>query len=358
MPAASSVRPAVRRLLAGLVLALAGTPLTAALAQPGLGFGFMQLAQADGGRTTVFYPTQAAEQPVRIGPFDLSWAADAAPAPGNGHLIVVSHGSGGSPWVHADLARALVGRGFVVAMPQHQGDNHQDDARPGPESWALRPIEVSRAIDALAAHPRFAGLRTTDGVGVFGGSAGGHTALTLAGGRWSPARFRDHCERHIEEDFSSCVGFITLLRGDGLDALKVWVARQVIRWRFADARLQGHTDPRVRAVVAMVPFAADFVPASLAEPRTALGLVIAARDVNQVPAFHVEAIRQACEPRCDVLMRLDDGGHGAMLSPPPPLPPGSVARQLLADPPSFDREAVLPRLHARIADYFVQKLGL
>lgn len=346
----------IRQRLVCVLLAFAGGYLPSVHAQPRL--GFTQFAQADGGRTTVFYPTTAAEQPVRVGPFDLSWAADATPVRGNGRLIVVSHGSGGSPWVHADLARVLVGRGFVVAMPQHRGDNYLDDAHPGPASWVLRPLEVSQAIDALAAQPRFAESVTLDAVGVFGGSAGGHTALSLAGGLWSPSRFRDHCERHIEEDFSSCVGFITLLRGSWLDPLKTWVARQVIRWRFSDERLQGHTDSRIRAVVAMVPFAADFVPESLAEPRTALGLVISARDVNQVPAFHVEAVRKACEPRCDVVMHLAEGGHGAMLAPLPPLPPGSVAHQLLADPPSFDRRTTVPRLHERIADYFVDKLGL
>lgn len=352
----TSAQPLVRHLLVLVIVAFAGGFLPAAFAQTRL--GFMQLVQVDGGRTTVFYPTAAAERPVRVGPFDLSWAADATPVRGNGRLIVISHGSGGSPWVHVDLVRVLVGRGFVIALPQHRGDNHQDDAHPGPASWALRPLEVSQAIDAVAAQSQFAPWLTLDAVGVFGGSAGGHTALSLAGGQWSPSRFRDHCERHIEEDFSSCVGFITLLRGDWLDPLKVWVARQVIRWRFPDERLQRHTDPRVRAVVAMVPFAADFVPESLAEPRTALGLIIAARDVNQVPAFHVEAVRKACEPRCDVVMHLAEGGHGAMLAPLPPLPPGSVAHHLLGDPPSFDRSTTVPRLHERITAYFVEKLGL
>ena len=82
----------------------------------------------------------------------------AAPVRGNGRLVVISHGSGGSPWVHADLARSLVDAGFVVAMPQHRGDNYRDDRDPGPDSWTLRPQEVSRAIDAVAHDPRFAPL--------------------------------------------------------------------------------------------------------------------------------------------------------------------------------------------------------
>jgi predicted dienelactone hydrolase len=328
-----------------------------ALAQaPNLGFA--QLPQANGGQTTLFYPTSALEERVTRGPFEFSWATNAAPVKGNSHLIVISHGSGGSPWVHVDLARALVVRGYVVAMPQHEGDNYQDASTPGPVSWAKRPIEVTRAIDLVARHAPFDKLVTVDQVGVFGGSAGGHTALSLAGGEWSFSRFRDHCAQHIENDFSSCVGSITLLRGNWFDAVKLWFARRIIAFRFADETLQRHVDPRVKAAVAMVPFAADFDVSSLAKPRIALGLVIAAKDVNQIPKFHVDAVREACEPRCEVVMNLSQASHGAMLSPLPPLAAGSIAALLLSDPPAFDRTRELPKLHALIADFFDRHLSV
>jgi predicted dienelactone hydrolase len=340
------------RVLIATALALCAVHSTA---QP-LNLAFAQLAQADGGSTTLFYPTRAAESAIEIGPFRLSWARDAQPERGNGRLVVISHGSGGSPWVHADLARTLVGRGFVVAIPQHSGDNYLDSSSPGPESWVKRPQEVSRAIDLIAGDQRLSPILSLDAVGIFGGSAGGHTALSLAGGEWSPARFRDHCMQHIKEDFSSCVGFTTLLHGDWLDGFKVWLAKRVISSRFSDETLQRHLDPRVKASVAMVPFAADFVPQSLAEPRVPLGLVVAAKDVNQIPVFHVEAIRKACEPRCQLIMHLREGGHGAMLSPLPPLEKGSIADHLLSDPPAFDRAETVPRLNARIAEFFEKAL--
>jgi predicted dienelactone hydrolase len=318
--------------------------------------GFAQLTQSDGGNTAVFYPTTASESVVKQGPFEFSWAKDASAASGNKRLIVISHGSGGSPWVHTDLARALVSRGYVVAIPQHQGDNYLDASSPGPESWIKRPIEVSKAIDLIANHPRFSEHLSLDKVGVFGGSAGGHTALSLAGGEWSPAKFRDYCDRNIEKDFSSCVGFTTLLTGSWFDGIKIWAARRIIAWRFSNDTVQRNVDPRVKAAVAMVPFAADFSPQSLAEPRVALGLVIAAKDVNQIPAFHVEVIRKACEPRCEIIMYLPEAGHGAMLSPIPPLAPGSIASFLLSDPPSFDRKATLPLLNNNIAEFFNKTL--
>ena len=319
--------------------------------------GFTQLPQPGGGVVTVFYPSSDPEASSVQGPFRLSWAANGHVTKGNGRLIVISHGSGGSPWVHADLARVLVQRGYTVALPQHAGDNYLDPSEPGPASWIKRPTEVSRSIDVVAGNPPLAATLRFDAVGLFGGSAGGHAALSMAGGRWSKSRFRSHCEEHIREDFSSCVGFFTLLGGDWLDAPKIGLAKAVIAARFSDETVQGGFDPRIKSVVAMVPFAADFDPASLKQPATALGLVIADKDINQVPRFHAEAILAACRPHCEVVMRLPEGGHGAMLSPMPPLEAGSVARHLLSDPPGFDRSRDVPALESRIADFFVRTLA-
>ena len=106
----------------------------------------------------------------------------------------------------------------------------------------------------------------------------------------------------------------------------------------------------------MVPFAADIVPESLEQPRVKLGLIIAAKDVNQIPRFHVEAILKACSPKCEVVMNLPDGSHGAMLSPIPPFEPNSIGSYLLGDPPSFNRAEIIPKLNEHIAEFFIRNL--
>jgi predicted dienelactone hydrolase len=343
----------VERVLASVALLCATLPQAYA---EKVSMGFTQLPQSDGGLVTVFYPSSSAEVQLKQGPFSVSWAPDGQTVKGNGHLVVISHGSGGSPWVHTDLARTLIQHGFTVALPQHQGDNYQDTSEPGPPSWRKRPQEVSKAIDAVAGNAPLAAYLSFESVGVFGGSAGGHTALSLAGGKWSDQRFREHCEKNIEQDFSSCVGFTTLLKGNWLDGLKLWFARQIINWRFSDDTMHQDLDPRIKAAVAMVPFAADFSPESLVVPKTALGLVIAEKDVNQIPRFHVEAVLKACTPNCEVIMRLPEAGHGAMLSPMPPLKADSIGNVLLSDPPLFDRERVIPEVNARIAGFFLRHL--
>lgn len=337
------------------VLAALITGLAASAAWSAVGLTEVPGVRGDG-PVTVYYPTNAQAAMVRYGPFTENVAAAGEPARGNGRLVVISHGSGGSPRVHADVARALVEAGFVVALPQHQGDNVGDTSKRGPESWKLRPAEVSRAIDAVAADRRFAAILALDKVGMYGMSAGGHTALTLAGGRWSPALFRNHCEAHIGDDFHTCAGLSTRLTGGPLDGVKKTVVLGVVRNRFADETWHAHTDPRVAAVVAGVPVAADFDMASLATPRVPLALVAAAKDKWLAPRFHSSAVLASCLPRCELLADLPTAGHGALISPLPPMDAlPETLRELMADPPGFDRSQ-MPAVDAKIAAFMRRHL--
>ena len=316
--------------------------------------GLTELAGLEGdGPVTVFYPSSGENKPVKRGPFELVVAEKADPVRGNRRLVVISHGSGGSPWVHAALAGVLVDAGFVVAMPEHRGDNFKDPGSPGPTSWKRRPAEVSRAIDTVARDARLAPLLQLDKVGMYGMSAGGHTALSLAGGRWSLASFRRHCEAHIADDFPACVGLATQLRGDWLDSFKIWTALTVLGTRFHDATWQTYSDKRVQAIVAGVPYASDFDMTSLSAPRMPVGVVNMGKDKWLAPRFHGEAVLKAC-PSCVAVANLPGGGHGALLSPFPPRLPDAAA-ELLNDPPGFDR-ALLADVDRRIAAFFRQHL--
>lgn len=335
----------------GCVLAVS-LALAGGLARADVGLNSIAGTDADG-PVTLYYPTKVAAVPVRRGPFTLQLAEQAPPERGNGRLVIISHGSGGGPWVHADLARSLVEAGFVVAMPQHRADNNKDDSNPGPDSWAIRPQEVSRAIDAVGRDARFAPLLSLDHVGVYGMSAGGHTALSMAGGRWSAAGFKQHCEANVVDDFQACVGLFTHLTGGLLDGIKKWVALAVIRHRFGDTTMLSHDDPRVAAVVAGVPAAADFDMASLATPRVPLGLVTARQDRWLTPRFHSDRVLQACTT-CEYIADLANGGHGALLSP---LPPGlgGFLGNMLNDPPGFDRSQ-MQGVDQKITAFFVHHL--
>jgi hypothetical protein len=94
----SSLSASLGRTLSGAALLF-----TAALAQAAIGLVEIPPSGQDGS-VTIFYPTDADARPVPRGQFTLPLAVDAAPRKGNGRLVVISHGSGGSPWVHSDLA--------------------------------------------------------------------------------------------------------------------------------------------------------------------------------------------------------------------------------------------------------------
>ena len=325
--------------------------MAAGVAHAAVGLTQIQGREGDG-PVTVYYPAAGEDGIVTRGPFKLRLAAGVTPTKGNGRLVVLSHGSGDSPWSHSDLARTLVQAGFVVAMPEHRGDNYKDMSLVGPRSWERRPAEVSRAIDAVAADARFRQLLSFDKVGVYGMSAGGHAALTLAGGRWSPARLVQHCEAHIAEDFQSCVGLATHLTGGFLDGFKQRLALFVLRHRLQDAAWRTYDDPRIAAIVAAVPYAADFDMDSLEAPRVPLGLVTARLDKWLIPRFHGDAVLAKCN-RCERIADLPDAGHGALLSPLPPL--SGLAAELMNDPPGFDRKA-LPAVDAKITGFFLSHL--
>jgi len=177
----------------------------------------------------------------------------------------------------------------------------------------------------------------------------------LAGGRWSEKRLREHCDAHLAEDFIACTGAASELTGGWTDSLKQSVARFIIHRKLQDDTLYGHTDPRIRAAVAAVPFAVDFDLDSLAHPVVPLALIEAGQDRWLLPQFHSGAVLAACSS-CTRLALLPTGGHGALLAPLPPadkLPP-RIAR-LLADSPGFDR-AELPALYQRISSFFQKHL--
>lgn len=317
--------------------------------------GLTELApQGDFGPVTVFYPSSDHARKLAKDSFTLQVAEDGSAVDGNQRLIVFSHGTGSPPWVLSDLANRLVQAGFVVAIPQHRGDNRYDSSKAGPESWKLRPVEVSHAIDMVAADSRWSGLIDTNKVGMWGFSAGGHTALTLAGGQWSAARLRDHCETHIADDFAACTGGKVTLDKDWMDGIKQSLALFIIRLTMGDAQWYGYTDPRIRAIVAAAPWAANFDLQSLASPAVPLGIVQVQQDAWLAAQLHSAAVLAVCKT-CEVVADLPDAGHGTMLSPFPQHLPLRI-RQLVIDPPMFDRAAEVAALLEQTTRFFQRHL--
>lgn len=287
---------------------------------------------------TLTYPTATASRPTTIGPFTVTVAPDAEPLPGRRRLVVISHGSGGSALADHALAAALVREGLVVAQPLHRGDNHRDQRDAGPVSFERRPGEVTRLIDALAADAQWAPRLALDRVGVHGMSAGGVTALALAGAQWRLLNLVRHCGAHGQQDAGFCFTGATdeesrRRRQASFDSARgvpeVFLPAALTtlhggRTPTADAT-DPRPDPRIAAATVAVPVAAIFSAESLARVHVPVGVVAADRDEVLLPAYHSSHVLKHCT-RCVLLAELPGAGHFDLLSPWP----DSVARAVAA----------------------------
>lgn len=326
---------------------------------------------------TLVYPTATAVQDVTYGSFTLQVASNAAPLPaastaasGKRALIVLSHGTAGSALPDHTLAATLARAGFVVAQPEHRGDNWQDFSKAGPESWKTRPQDVIEAIDAVARDPALAALLDTRRVGVHGMSAGGVTGLALAGAQWRMLDLIQHCAHHLDEDIGFC-----------LNSLAQHPVQQTLRkGQFAMGRMLTETsapssfkslhggtsptaptdprpDPRVVAVSLAVPVGAIFTPESLSRISIPVGLTTAGNDGVLLPRFHSQHVLKNCTP-CTTLSDHPQAGHFDWLSPwPAPVATAVAATQMRGGlpNPNFSPEE-RQKAFDQIALFFKQKL--
>src|SRR5260221_5117357 len=133
--------------------------------------------------TPVWYRTQDAEIAWQAGDLPVAAGRDAAIAAGPRFpVILLSHGSGGTPLAHRDLATRLARDGFIVVAPTQIGDSvGRTEGREAGRSLLDRPRQAVRALDTALADPRFASHADAARIGMIGFSAGGYTTLVLAG---------------------------------------------------------------------------------------------------------------------------------------------------------------------------------
>ena len=339
----------------------------------------MRQIQSNGMTITLVYPTAAAAQAVTYGAFTVQIASNAAhlPAPSSAAkakraLIVLSHGTAGSALPEHTLAATLARAGFVVAQPEHRGDNWQDFSKAGPESWKTRPQDVSETIDAVARDPGLAPLVDTHRVGVHGMSAGGVTGLVLAGAQWRMLNLVQHCAQNLDEDIGFCLNGLggktwpQLQRKTQFFMAKVLTESntpdnlKVVYGGNAKTTGQGQDprpDPRVIAISLAVPVGVIFTPESLARIRIPVGLSTSGDDGVLLPRFHSQHVLRHCTP-CTTLSDHPKAGHFDWLSPWP----ASVAQPVAATQmrgglpnPAFTDED-RQKAFDQIAVFFKQKI--
>jgi predicted dienelactone hydrolase len=319
---------------------LLGMPAGALHAEDfGAGFLDLQLTDPVEGGTmpaVVFYPTKSDGGSTQIGPFTIAATRDAAPAPGTYPLIVHSHGTGGSHLGHHDTLAALARAGFVAAAVEHPRDNFHDDSGFATDLQLIgRPHHIVALIDGVLAHAAVGPLVDRARIGMAGFSAGGYTALLIAG---------------AVPDFSLQADYRRAVTYDPLRRRADAAGKQR---RKPDLRIVG--DPRVRAIFLMAPaLGYVFDKAGLAKVEVPVRLYRPSADEILIHPWNAERIAQML-PRPPEYEVIQGAGHFVFLPPCPAL----LALRIPAickDPPGVDRAAIHARLNSEMVDFFRRTL--
>lgn len=256
----------------------------------------------------VMYPTRAPSAPATFGPYSIDVAPD-APLLEEGRfpLVVISHGSGGSHLVYRTIGAHLAKNGYIVAMPEHAGNNRNNNALNGTlENLENRPRHIRLTIDAITADPHLKERALPDRSAIIGHSMGGYTALAVAGGKPRSEA------------------------GQSVDVTP---------------------DERVKALVLLAPATPWYMAeGALSDVKIPILMLVAEHDLF-TSEWHAELVLGRVPERAQVTYRVvENAGHYSFLSPFPPamkspsFPPST-------DPEGFDREAFHERLNAEVLDF-------
>ena len=305
-----------------------------------VGFSRTKIADPMGGDMgyALWYPTEAPNGVVSLGPVEFPGSWDAEPAAGPFGLVVMSHGSGGSELGHVDTAVALAEAGFIVAAPRHPRNNAlhdiHDDQRVVLDG---RPVQFSAVIDALLAREPWSGLIAPGKIGAFGFSAGGYTVLTALGAERDYTRTLDHCEQHANED-----PYCRVINGEG---------REDRVRDYAEPASQAH-DGRLCAAVIVDPFTGPFSDEAIAALPPAKLLFFRPEIEDVIKAeFHASRVVRLLTQRDDFPTPLEIVAPGAkhLSFLAPALTPPDSSR---SDPEGFDRAAYHETMNGTVVSFF------
>ena len=278
----------------------------------------------------VWYPSDAAEAPARLGLDTQTVALNAAIA-GKGYgLILMSHGTGGWYGSHDDTARALAHAGFVVASVSHTGDTFDDRSRA--TRMVDRAPQLSQTLDYMIQVWRGRDAIDRRRIGAFGFSSGGFTALVAIGGVPDLGLIAPHCvanPTYFDCNLVQQSGDTALLNGP---------------WR---------SDLRIRAAVIAAPaLGFTFAPNGLLRVKVPVQLWRAERDSVLPHPLYAEAVKDLL-PRAPDYRVVEGADHYDFLAP---CGPGLAQASPQVCKPGFDRSAFHIGFNSDVVAFFRKTL--
>jgi predicted dienelactone hydrolase len=251
-------------------------------------------------------------------------------------LVVISHGNGGGPQSHADLALALASAGYVVAAPMHTGDNFADQSAAGAVVlYSNRTRQLQATVDhMLTQWPRRDHV-DPERVGAFGYSAGGFTVLAAAGAQPDMRLIAKQCAQAPE--------FVC-------DVLRHFNSPLLDADSSASEPMQ--PTPRLRAAVLAAPgLGFTMTPTGLAAVQIPIQLWSGEKDDRVPYASNAKLIQEALGPKVE-FHSVPGAGHASFLAPCGLMRPAAVC----ADPEGFDRRSFHSSMNDDVLKFFEQHL--
>ncbi len=210
-------------------------------------------------------------------------------------LIILIHGSGGDPDGMAWLAQDLALRGALVV-----GAAHPDSSGGNPERLSIlhvwsQPDDVSRLIDFLS-ESEWSARFDSQRIAAVGFSAGGASAMLLAGARLDFAKFPEFCERHND---GACEAFRHHFSS--------------IDKNFLSQANADHSDASIAAAVAIAPgFTEAMTPDSIKHLQAPTLIIAGALDQQLPPKTHLLGVPQQL-PKGSEYTEISDAQHFSFL---------------------------------------------
>lgn len=313
-------------------LMLAGTCVHAAGFQTGIA------ADPDGKplEIGIWYPSQAAAQPVTMGPTTMRVAVNGAIQGKALPLVVISHGAASSFLSHFDTAIALADAGFVVAAVNHTGDNYADKSRSA--DIMDRPRQISRVIDHMLSTWDAHALIDPARIGMYGFSAGGFTTLVNIGGIPDFSKIGPECRQYPGDYVCQLVA-----KSGGSDATPL------------TSRTALAADPRIKAAVVAAPAVGfAFSPDGLKNVKVPVQLWRAENDALLPHPRYAEAVQLALPQAADYHVVANAGHYDFLVPCSPAL--ASMAPAICTSAVGFDRTAFHASFNAAVVGFLSKTL--
>ena len=288
----------------------------------------------------VWYPV-GVDAPRRPAPpdqfFDLGQVEHGGSVANAGSLPVVllSHGTGGSPESLSWLARSLAEQGYVVIGAYHHGNTGREPYQAeGFLCWWERCLDLSVLLSRLSRVGPFAGRLDLDRVHIVGFSLGGYTALALAGACTSVDLYLQWaatagCFAHGPREFANAA-----------DAVPALLDRSQVFRRSWARQGNSYLDERIRSVVAIAPAPTvrGFLPETVAHIRRPVTLITGEAD-QEAPSSECAGwlVKQNAQFRW--ISAGEDVGHYTFVGMPGGAVPDDI-RILFEDQAGVERHTV------------------